>query len=205
VDGDDGRVRASAGLLVVLIGANARALPSLRLGVSYQPGFDWSAQMKSDPAAGASTIGIRRPSVISAGFAWRVVDRWTFLAQADIVRYSEVIGALERNVGADAAAGFLLPNAVEPRLGTELSAPLWCGCGSVRLRGGLHYRSPGTLRYEGSDPMAARSFAPGAWKTVATVGASIFAEYFGNGISLDLDSRDVFGGPDLSFGIVWRF
>jgi hypothetical protein len=205
VDGDEGHFRTSAGLLVVLVGANARALPSLRLGVSYQPGFDWSAQMKREPAAPASPIGIRRPTVITAGFAWRAVDRWTFLAQGDVIRYSEVVDALERNVGASAAASFRLPNVVEPRLGAEFSAPLWCGCGSVRLRGGLHYRSPGTLRYEGVDPIAARAFAPGAWKTVATIGASLFAEYFGNGIRLDLDSRDVFDGPDLSFGIVWRF
>ena len=205
VDGDEGHVRASAGLLIVLVGARARSLPSLRLGISYQPGFDWSAQMKSDPAAAASTIGIRRPTVIAAGLAWRAVDRWTFMAQGDIVRYSEVKDSLERNVGTDAAAGFTLPNVMEPRLGAEFSSPLWCGCGSMKLRGGLHYRSAGRLGYEGTDPIAARAFAPGSWKTIATVGASLFAEYFGNGIRLDIDSRDVFGGPDLSFGIVWRF
>jgi hypothetical protein len=205
VDGDEGHVRASAGLLVVLIGANARALPSLRLGVSYQPGFDWSAQMKSDPAAAASAIGVRRPTLIAAGLAWRAVDRWTFVAQGDVVRYAELVDSLERNVGADAAAGFRLPNVVEPRLGAEFSTPLSCGCGSVKLRGGLHYRSPGTLRYEGSDEAAARTFSPRAWTTVATLGVSLFAEYFGTGIRLDLDSRDVIDGPDLSFGIVWRF
>jgi hypothetical protein len=205
VDADAGHARASAGLLVVLIGTSARSLPSLRLGFSFQPGFDWAAQMKSDPAAGGSTIGIRRPTLISGGFAWRAVDRWTFVAQGDVVRYGEVRDALERNVGADSAAGFRLPNVIEPRLGAEFSAPLWCGCGSAKLRAGLHNRSPGTLRYEGADPLVARTFAPGAWKTVATVGASLFAEYFGNGLRLDIDSRDVFDGPDLSFGIVWRF
>jgi hypothetical protein len=205
VDGDEGHVRASASLLVVLVGANTRALPSLRLGVSYQPGFDWSAQMKSDPAAAASAIGVRRPTLITAGLAWRVVDRWTFLAQGDVVRYTEVVDSMERNVGADAAAGFRLPNVVEPRLGAEFSAPLSCGCGSLKLRGGFHYRSPGTLRYEGSDEAAARIFSPGAWTTVATLGVSLFGEYYGNGIRLDLDSRDIIDGPDLSFGIVWRF
>ena len=205
VDGEDGHLRASAGLLVVLIGANARALPSLRLGVSYQPGFDWSARMMPEPGAPVSPVAIRRPSVITAGFAWRAVDRWTFLAQGDVIRYGEVVDTLESNVGAAAAAGFRLPNVVEPRLGAEFSAPLWCGCGSVKLRGGLHYRSPGTLGYEGADPIAARTFAPGSWKTVATFGASYFAEYFGHGVRLDLDSQDVIDGPDLSFGITWRF
>ena len=115
------------------------------------------------------------------------------------------IDTLESNVGTEAAAGFRLPNVVEPRLGAEFSTPLWCGCGSVKLRGGLHYRSPGTLQYEGANPIAARTFAPGSWKTVVTFGASFFAEYFGNGIRLDIDSRDVLDGPDLSFGVVWRF
>jgi hypothetical protein len=205
VDGDEGEFRASVGLLVVLIGANARALPSLRMGVSYQPGFDWSAQMRHEPASGVSTIDIRRPTVITGGFAWRVADRWSLMAQGDVIRYGEVVDTLERNVGPLAAAGFRLPNVVEPRVGAEFSAPLWCGCGSVRLRGGLHYRSPGTLRYEGADEATARAFAPGSWRTVATFGASFFAEYFGDGIRLDLDSRDVLHGPELSFGIVWRF
>src|SRR4030095_17085553 len=35
VTADDTHVRASAGLLLVLVGANARALPSLRLRVSW--------------------------------------------------------------------------------------------------------------------------------------------------------------------------
>jgi hypothetical protein len=205
VDGEDGQLRASLGLLVVLIGANARALPSLRMGVSYQPGFDWSAQMKADPAAPAAPIDIHRPSVITAGFAWRAADRWTVLAQGDVIRYSEVVDALVRNVGPDAAAGFRMPNVVEPRVAAEFSAPLWCGCGSVKLRGGLHYRSPGTLGYEGTDPVAAQASGPGNWRTVATFGASFFTEYLGNGIRLDLDSRDLLEGPDLSFGIVWRF
>jgi len=204
VDGEDGRVHATAGLLLILVGANARALPSLRLGVSYQPGFDWSAQMNVTSAAAADTIEIRRPSLIAFGLAWRASDRWSLLAQGDVIRYGEVVDALERNVG-DAAAGFSLANAVEPRLGAEFAAPLWCGCGIVRLRGGLHYRSPGTLLYEGVDPLAAQAFAPRSWRTVATLGASFFAEYFGNALRLDLDSRNVFDGPELSFGIAWRF
>jgi len=205
VDSEEGSLRGSVGLLVVLVGANARSLPSLRLGVSYQPGFDWSARMRSDPAAPAAAIAIRRPTLITAGFAWRAVDRWSFVAEEDVIRYGEIVDALERNVGPSAAAGFRLANVVEPRLGAEFSAPLWCGCGSVKLRGGLHYRAPATLIYEGADPVAARAFAPGRWKTVATFGASWFSEYFGNGIRLDLDARDLIEGPELSFGIVWRF
>jgi hypothetical protein len=75
----------------------------------------------------------------------------------------------------------------------------------VKLRGGLHYRSPGTLLYEGADPVLSRAFAPGSWRTVGTLGASFSSEYYGHGIRLDLDSRDLVHGPDLSFGVVWRF
>jgi hypothetical protein len=38
-----------------------------------------------------------------------------------------------------------------------------------------------------------------------SVGGSFLAEYFGNAVRLDLDSKDLFDGPALSFGIVWRF
>jgi hypothetical protein len=203
VDADEGQLHATAGLLVILVGANARALPSVRLGVDYQPGFDWSARVTD--GAGVDEIAVRRPSLVSVGVAWRFTDRWSFAAQGDVIRYGEVVDALHRNIGGAAAADFTLPNAVEPRFGTEFAAPLWCGCGIVRLRGGLHYRSPGTLLYEGADPVAARAFSRQSWRTVATLGASIFAEHFANALRLDLDSRNVFDGPELSFGIVWRF
>jgi hypothetical protein len=205
VDGDDGHVRASVGLLALLVGANTRALPSVRFGVSYQPGFEWSAEMTSAPGVPASPIAVRRPTVVTAGFAWRAADRWTFLAQGDAIRYGEVVDTLEHNVGPGAAAGFHLGNVVEPRVAAEFSAPLSCGCGSVKLRGGLHHRSPGTLAYDGPDPVTAQAFAPGSWQTVVTLGASLFGEYAGKGVRFDVDSRDVVHGPELSFGVVVRF
>jgi hypothetical protein len=203
VTADDTHVRASAGLLLVLVGANARALPSLRLGVSWQPGFDWAADM-SEEASATRTISFRRPTLISTGLAWRPSDRWSIVAQGDVILYSEVLTSLERNIG-EGALDFSLPSTVEPRIGTEFAAPLWCGCGVVRLRGGLHYRSPGTLRYVGPDPILRRTFAQESWRTVASLGASLFGEHFGHALRFDVDVRDVFEGPDLSFGVVWRF
>jgi hypothetical protein len=205
VHGDNGHLRTTLGMLVILIGANATALPSVRFGVSYQPGFDWSAQMTPGPVAPATPIAFRRPTLITAGFAWRAADRWTFLAQGDAIRYGEVVDTLERNVGPVAAAGFRLENVLEPRVAAEFSAPLWCGCGSVKLRGGLHYRSPGTLGYDGPDPVTAQAFVPGSWQTVVTLGASLFGEYAEKGVRFDIDSKDVVHGPELSFGIVVRF
>jgi len=200
----DTHLRASAGLLLVLVGANAGALPSLRLGVSWQPGFDWSAEMTDESASGAREISFRRPTLVSAGLAWRASDRWSLAAQGDVILYSEVLASLERNIG-EAALDFSLPSTIEPRLGGEFATPLSCGCGIVRLRGGLHYRSPGTLRYLGPDPTLRRTFAEESWRTAATLGASFRVEHMGHALSLDIDSRDVFEGPNLSFGIVWRF
>ena len=203
VTSDDTHVRASAGLLLVLVGTNARALPSLRLGVSWQPGFDWSAEM-AEESAGTRTIAFRRPTLVSTGLAWRASDRWSIVAQGDIILYSEVLASLERNIG-EAALDFSLPSTVEPRTGAEFAAPLWCGCGVVRLRGGLHYRSPGTLRYVGPDPALRRTFAQESWRTVASLGASLLAEHFGHALRFDVDVRDIFEGPNLSFGVTWRF
>ena len=116
----------------------------------------------------------------------------------------QVLASLERNIG-EAALDYSLPSTVEPRIGGEFAAPLWCGCGVVRLRGGLHYRSPGTLRYLGPDPVMRRTFPQESWRTVASLGASLMAEHFGNALRFDVDVRDVFEGPDMSFGVVWRF
>jgi hypothetical protein len=204
VTSDDVHPRASAGLLITLLGSDRRSLPSLRIGLAYQPGFDWSARIEEGPGSAPRPIGIRRPSVVAAGLAFRPADRWMFAAQGDLVLNREVLASLRRNEGND-APGFSIPDTVEPRLGTEFSAPLWCGCGIVRLRGGLDFRPPGTLVYEGEDAAAATAFRSGTWRTVASLGASFVTEHFGNALRLDVDSRDVFNGPELSFGIVWRF
>jgi hypothetical protein len=200
----DTHVRASAGLLLVLVGTKASALPSLRFGLSWQPGFDWSAQMTDEGASAPRAIAFRRPTLVSGGLAWRASDRWSLGAQGDIILYSEVLSSLERNIG-EAALDFTLPSTIEPRFGAEYATPLGCGCGVVRLRGGLHYRSPGTLHYIGPDPILRRTFTQESWRTVAALGASFFTEHMGHAVSLDVDARDVFEGPDLSFGIVWRF
>jgi hypothetical protein len=204
VAAEDGRLRLTAGLLLTLMGGESRALPSLRLGVAYQPGFDWAARIEGGTAgADGAAVDVRRPTVVSAGLAMRVSDRWGFSAQGDLIRYREVTETLRRNVGD--GSDFRLPDAVEPRVGAEFSAPLWCGCGVIKIRGGLYYRSPGTLRYEGSDPVLAAAFPTRSWRTVAALGGSFFTEHFDNALRLDLDARDLFDGPDLSFGVAWRF
>ena len=169
---------------------------------SYQPGFDWLADVTDNRAA--SSVSFRKPSLVSIGLAWRPSDRWLFSGQGDLIRYSEVVDALRRNVG-DRASGFLLREAVEPRVGGEFGVPLWCGCGIVKFRGGLHYRSSGSLVYEGPDPVAASAFRRRNWRTVVSAGASLLSEHFGNALRLDFDSGDLLHGPDLAASIVWRF
>ena len=203
VKGEATRVRLTAGMLITLIGRRGRSLPSLRLGLAYHSGFDWPAQ--TSLAGGTATVDIRRPTLVTTGLAWRATDRWSFSTQADFIHFSEVVDALHRNVGDAAAAGFSLPDTVQPRLGAEYAAPLWCGCGIVRLRAGIHHRSPGTLRYQGPDPVAAQAFTNRRWHTATALGGSFYTEHFDNALRLDVDARDLFDRRELSFGVAWRF
>jgi hypothetical protein len=206
VRSDDAHLRVTAGVLITLVGPQRRSLPSLRLGIAYQPGFDWSAELAraGGPDAGTTTVGLRRPTLVMVGLAWRPTDRWLFAAEGDVIRYGEVVASLRRNVGGD-APGFRLPSTVEPRFGGEFSAPMFCGCGIGKVRAGIHYASPGTLRFQGDDPVTAAAFANPGWRVVTTLGVSFLTEFFDHAVRLDLDSKDLFHGPALSFGIVWRF
>jgi len=201
---EDTQVRFTAGLLLDLLSRTGGSLPALRLGVSYQPGFDWSLRLPTSPGATLAPTDVRRPSLVAAGLAFRPSDRWTLSAEGDLIRYREVIDTLRRN-SATPAADWTLPDALEPRAGVEFAAPLWCGCGVVRLRGGLHYGSSGRIRYGGTDPLLARAFEHDPWETTGSLGASFFTEHFGHALRIDVDSRDVFNGPELSFGLVFRF
>jgi hypothetical protein len=206
--GESSELRWTAGLLLDLIGRPGITVPSLRLGVALQPGFDWTVQRSATgPHTGVerSDVDLRRPTVASAGLAWRTSGRWTVTGQADLIRYGEVVDTLSRNVGAPASDLFRLSEAVEPSLGVEFASHLWCGCGNVRARAGIRGRSPGSLRYVGSDPVLARAFPGGDWDTVLTLGGSYVGEYLGRAIRLDLDSTDLLDGPRLSFGVAVRF
>lgn len=200
VGGEDSRLRTTVGAMLDLLPATVVGASPLKLAVAFQPGVTFEV-----PRAGADPVAIRRPSLSSIGLSWRVSNAWSFTSQADVIRYHEVVDALVDNVGATAGRDFALANAVEPRLGAEYATPLRCGCGTVKLRAGLHYESPGTLRYEGSEPALRDAFRRRSWRTTVTLGASLFAEHFGNALRIDLDSRDVLEGPGLSAGVVWRF
>ena len=192
----DMHLRASAGLLLVLVGANARALPSLRLGALVAARLRLVRRDdRRGPASGARPIAFRRPTLVSAGLAWRAA-RPLELRRAGRRRSSTARSwrRLERNIG-EAALGFSSPSTWSRGSAASSRLRSWCGCGIVRLRGGLHYRSAGTLRLRGRGPDLRRTFAAGEWQTVATLGASFFAEHFGNALRLDIDSRDVFEGP----------
>jgi hypothetical protein len=203
LSGDDTQVRVTAGALLTLFSTATRGLPSVRLGLSYQRGFDWNVQL-AEPGSARRSIAVRRPSVLTAALAWYGTDQWSFFAQGDVVRYGEIMGALRRNVGG-AARNFDMPDVIEPRAGSEMAIPLSCGCGTLKVRGGLHYRSPGTIVYTGIDPALQDTFGVQSWRLVASVGASFFGEYFGKAVRFDVDSRDLVEGPEMSFGMVLRF
>jgi hypothetical protein len=206
VSGEDRRLRVTAGALWTIYAREVHGLPSVRLGLAYQRGFDWRAQL-SEPGPGGTlsrSIDVRRPSVLTAALSYYGTSQWSFFAQGDVIRYGEVLGAVRRN-GGSGARDFEIGDAIEPRLGTELAIPLTCGCGTVKLRGGLQYLSPGTLVYTGADPVLEQLFGARSWRTVASLGASFFAEYFGRALRFDLDSKDLLEGPALSLGVVLRF
>lgn len=200
VGGEESQIRYTAGVLIDLLRVSGGSTSPLRFAFAVQPGIDWSV-----PQAGGGSVDIRRPSVTSFGLGWRADNHWSFSAQGDFIRFRDVVQTLRRNVGDEAAEGFDLPDEVEPRIGGEYATPLTCGCGSVKVRAGFQYESPGTLRYEGNDATLASAFSGQRRKVVFTLGGSLFAEHFGNALRFDLDARDVVDGPDLSFGVVWRF
>jgi hypothetical protein len=161
VNGEDSHARLAAGLLVDIVGT-PQSLPSARLGISYQPGFDWTADIAHDDGTPAEATALRRPSLVAAGLAWRPSDHWSFSAQGDFIRYNEVVDAMRRNVG-DGADGFRLPDTVEPRVGTEFAAPLWCGCGVVKrvTRGPMNgSRAPSRPRRGGPSSRSAPLSSP---------------------------------------------
>jgi hypothetical protein len=200
VGGEDESFRLTAGTMVDLIPATVVGASPLKLGLSYQAGVSFKIPRGSD-----GDVEIRRPSVTSVGLAWRANNSWSLTGQADVLRYQEVLDALRQNVGEERGRDFRMGNAVEPRLGAEFATPLRCGCGTIKVRAGLHYESPGTLHYEGADSVLRDAFRVRSWRTTVTVGASLFAEHFGNALRIDVDSRDLVDGPALSVGAVWRF
>lgn len=197
---EDNRIRVTVGTIVDLIPATAGGASPLKLGVSLQPGVSFEV-----PRPPAEPVEIRRPRMVSLGLAWRASNAWSVTGQADVLRYQEVLDALRRNVGDERGRDFRVGNAVEPRLGAEFATPLRCGCGTIKIRAGLHYESPGTLHYDGADPVLRDAFRVRSWRTTLTMGASLFAEHFGNALRIDVDSRDLVDGPALSVGAVWRF
>lgn len=206
--GDSTKLRWTLGALVDLTRRRGLSVPSLRLGFAVQPGLDWAVDRSAsapDAVPETTSVELRRPTLVSAGLAWRSSARWTVAAEADLIRYSEVLDTLTANVGSETSDAFQLGDAVEPRLGLEFAAPLSCGCGSVRVRGGVRGRSPGSLRYSGEDAALAVAFPGASWRAVFTLGASLVGEYFGRAIRLDLDSTDLLEGPRLSVGATMRF
>ena len=195
------RSATRVGVLIDLLRVTGRSTSPLRFAFAVQPGIDWTV-----PQTGGGTVDIRRPTVTSFGLGWRADNHWSFSAQGDFIRFRDVVETLRRNVGDEAAAGFDLPDEVEPRIGGEYATPLTCGCGSVKVRAGLHYQSPGHAALRGRRPRRWPPRSPGQRRQVVfTLGGSLFAEHFGNALRFDLDARDVLDGPALSFGVVWRF
>lgn len=159
----------------------------LTLAVSSDTGMGWRLSRRAqNPALGVeldsgSPFEIRRPSVVRAGVSVAPSRRLRLLGQVDLVRSSEIPAGLVIAQGARARDEYRLADAVEPRLGAELSIPLRHL--SLQLRGGFHLQAPGQLRFEGPDPLEAASFQGSRWSLAGALGVSLATE---RGLRLDL-------------------
>lgn len=166
---------ASRGIRVALVAQSGASYLVARVansgGVSVDPGSEYE---------------LRQPSVVSTGVAW-VTPRVLVVGQLDYVRYSEVLDQLVITQGSASVGEYDLTDALEPRVGVEVSQPV--GSVSVQLRAGLHVQAPGAVAYRGSSPAEAVRFGGAEREALASIGGSVVT---GKGFRLDLAGR--FGG-----------
>ncbi len=178
-----GRTTALGGGLGMLYEAGA----GLSLALASDLGLAWRFSRRAqNPLLGVvldpgSDFEIRRPSVLRAGLRLAVSRRLGLAAQVDLVRMSEVSAGLVIAQGARSRDEYRLADALEPRLGAEVSIPLRRL--SVQVRGGLHLQAPGQLRFEGPDPLEAAAFQGSQWSLTGALGASLVTE---GGLRVDL-------------------
>lgn len=161
---------------------------TVRLGLSAQPGASYRVARTANRAGQAVDTGsvsnLRQPGVAASGVAWQLTTKVLVTAQLDYVRYSEVARSMVVRQGDAAAHDYLLQDAVEPRLGVEVSIPL--DAVSLQLRGGVHSEASGFLVYRGSALLDSNTFRGGVRRTLAAVGGSVVTR---SGFRLDVAAR----------------
>jgi long-subunit fatty acid transport protein len=147
----------------------------LRIGVSGQPGAAYrvrrTANRAGQPLDPGSEYDLRQPGLLALGAAYNVSRKVLVIAQVDYVRYSEIHTGLVVRSGSSAPSDYDLGDALEPRVGIEISLPLRAV--SVQLRAGTHSQAPGFLAYRGTSPVEALTFTGGSRHLISAVGASL--------------------------------
>jgi len=150
-----------------------------------------------DPGSG---YDVRQPGVVSAGVSVEPSLKLRLTAQVDRVRYGEIRSSLVIGQGARQREEYALADAWEPRLGVELSLPRRAS--SLQLRGGLHWQAPGSLRYDGTDPMERATFVGGTRAMAAAVGASLVTPRW---LRLDVAAQFARERTQIAAGLAGRF
>jgi long-subunit fatty acid transport protein len=186
-------------------GALVQITDSVRFGAAHRAGVSWGVNRTSMNTALKIPLDerpteLRSPSVLSAGLAWRLNPQVLLSAQVDYVLYSQLQSNLDIRSGAFARGDYDLSNAVEPRLGVELSRRV--GSVSLQLRGGIHSQAPGSLRYTGTDTTEKLTFPATKRRTLVATGLSVITRF-----GLRLDSSALFEGEGTAFtlGLAVRF
>lgn len=194
----DTRITASLGLLY-----EAGEAGRLRMGVVVQQGASYKVERTARrPALGGIDQGslyeVRAPGLVAIGAALRV-NRYVLVSgQVDYVRYSE-IEAFVRPGGA-ASGEYAIQNALEPRVGAEVSLPF--GGASLQLRSGAHVQAPGSFIYRGPDMTEAAAFGGTARRVIGAAGASLV---LGGGFAFEVAGTTGGDRSELAAGARFRF
>lgn len=187
-------------------GASWKPASWIRVGVSSRNGVGWRLERKAtSPVMGTvldpgSPYEVRRPAVLSLGFALQPSLKLLVAAQGDYVRYDEVQSALVIGQGAHSRSAYEHKDGWEGRLGAELSLPRRQA--SLQLRAGVHWRAPGGPRFTGLDETERATF-PGSSRSLrGTTGLSIVTPRW-----LRLDVAASFAGEQTQVmaGLAARF
>ena len=190
----DLRVGTSAGSTKITAAVGAMLMPTdaVTLGLSVTPKVTYAATR----TAVSNTLGtleangaydVRRPMRVTAGVAWRATRRVLVVAEADYVRYSDLLPAVRIGVGSPSE--FAPSDAIEPRGGVEVSLP--AGAVSVQARVGAHYEGRSGLSYSGSDALNQMVFAPRDRRFRPSGGASLVGRRMRLDGAVELSNRPV--------------
>jgi hypothetical protein len=175
-----------------VVGAIYEPTPDWRIGLAARSGANFEIDRTAFDPVDTRTVdhgshyNLRAPDVYSAGAAYRLPAGFRVSAEADLVRYSQVLDALDVRRDLD-PADYRLDDGVDGRVGLEWAHPFdaW----TLQLRGGVWNQASGSIEYTGPDAAERATFPGSSRRTLGGAGASVLLK---NGVSIDASS--LFGG-----------